>query len=340
VHLFITGLNGFIGSQIAEHILANTPWRLCGIDLSDHRIAHLLGHPRLEFHHGDFTTSQSLVQDQLSLCDVVIPLAAIPTPKSYVTDPLRVFELDFEANLWLIRQCFQHRKRLIFPSTSEVYGMCGDDEFSEESSDFVLGPIHKTRWIYSSSKQLLERLIWSYGREGLEFTIIRPFNWIGPNQDDIHNAEGCSRVITQFIGNLLRGEPLNLVDGGEQKRSFLDISDGIRALMLILENREVSRNQIFNIGNPANECSIKALALLVIEKVKPYLNVQALALDQLVQTTPAKTFYGEGYQDMTRRVPAIHKIHAALEWLPSINLETSVDRIVSFHFSKATPAAN
>ena len=118
-------------------------------------------------------------------CDVVLPLVAIATPASYTREPLRVFELDFEANLDIVRKCVRYGKRVLFPSTSEVYGMSSDASFDEENSNLVLGPIHKQRWIYSCSKQLLDRVIYAYGQQqGLHFTLFRPFNWIGPKLDD------------------------------------------------------------------------------------------------------------------------------------------------------------
>lgn len=328
--VFIIGINGFIGSHLLESILRKTDWTVTGIDLESHRIDPHLDNPRLDFQKGDFTALKDYVSAQIADCDVVLPLAAIATPKTYVTSPLSVFELDFEANLWIIRQCAAFRTRIVFPSTSEVYGMCKEDVFLEESSELVLGPIHKTRWIYSCSKQLLDRIIWSYGNEGLEFTIFRPFNWIGSNQDNIHGKEGCSRVISQFIGNILREEPINLVDGGAQKRTFLDISDGVNALVMIIQNREASRNQIFNVGNPDNEYSIRELAGMLVEKMQPYLE-RSLVFEDIVQDTSASNYYGNGYQDVDKRVPSIEKISQALQWHPSMTLEQSVEKIVAFY---------
>ena len=137
-----------------------------------------------------------------------------------------------------MRQCVKYGTRFIFPSTSEVYGMCADEEFSEDSSLVYLGPINKQRWIYAGSKQLLDRVICAYGQQGtFWFTLFRPFNWIGPKLDDLYAAkEGSSRVVTQFILNLLEREPIRLVDGGGQKRCFTYVEDGIDGLMNIIEN--------------------------------------------------------------------------------------------------------
>jgi UDP-4-amino-4-deoxy-L-arabinose formyltransferase/UDP-glucuronic acid dehydrogenase (UDP-4-keto-hexauronic acid decarboxylating) len=106
-------------------------------------------------------------------CDIVLPLVAIATPIEYVRNPLRVFELDFEENLRVVRYCAKYGKRIIFPSTSEVYGMCADENFDEDHSRLVLGPIRKQRWIYSCSKQLLDRVIWAYG--ATQFLAVHPF---------------------------------------------------------------------------------------------------------------------------------------------------------------------
>jgi len=195
-----------------------------------------------------------------------MPLVAIATPKIYVEDPIGVFNLDFEMNLNIVKQCVKYKKRIVFPSTSEVYGDSRDPEFKEDETFLVLGPIQKERWIYSCSKQLLDRVIYAYGTRGyLEFTLFRPFNWIGPRLDSLDTAkEGSSRVVTQFIAELLMQRPISLVDGGHQKRCFTYVDDGIDALLSILENRDrLCTNEIINIGNPENECSIRDLAHLL-----------------------------------------------------------------------------
>jgi nucleoside-diphosphate-sugar epimerase len=118
--------------------------------------------------------------------------------------------------------------------------MCGDAEFDPDSSPLVLGPINKPRWIYACAKQLMDRVIHAYGMEqGLDYTLFRPFNWIGAGLDSINTAkEGSSRVITQFFGHIVRGEAIKLVDGGSQKRAFTYIDDGVDALMRMIENKD------------------------------------------------------------------------------------------------------
>src|SRR6478736_8046644 len=154
--VLILGVNGFIGSHLVGRILRDTNWEVYGMDLGSHKITEHMGHGRFHFVEGDITISKEWIEYHVKKCDVVLPLVAIATPKMYVQNPLRVFELDFEENLRVVCQCVKYKKRIVFPSTSEVYGMCPDAEFDEETSTMVYGPIQKQRWIYSASKQLLD----------------------------------------------------------------------------------------------------------------------------------------------------------------------------------------
>src|SRR5205814_6217951 len=176
---------------------------------------------------------------------------------------LGVFELDFEAYIDVVRVCVKCGNRLIILSASEIYGMSPDALLDEEGSPLVYGPISKQRWIYAASKQLLDRVIFAYGvRDHLDYTLFRPFNFIGPNLDNVEEPkEGSSRVYTQFLSNVLYRRPIKLVDGAGQKRSFTYIDDAIEALLTILENKEGrASRRIFNIGNPNNCISIRDLA--------------------------------------------------------------------------------
>jgi len=255
---------------------------------------------------------------------------AIATPATYVKEPLRVFELDFEANLPIIRQAVKYKKRVLFPSTSEVYGMCKDPEFDPENSELILGPINKPRWIYSCAKQMMDRVIHAYGQqEGLQYTLFRPFNWIGPGLDSIHTPkEGSSRVITQFLGHIVRGEPIKLVDGGAQKRSFTYVSDGIDALMKIIENKDgIANGKIYNIGNPRNNYSIRELATLMLDLARQYPEyAENVAKVKVLETTSGE-YYGKGYQDTQHRVPKITNTMADLDWAPKVTFEDALRSI-------------
>jgi nucleoside-diphosphate-sugar epimerase len=335
--VLILGVNGFIGNSLTEHILRDTDWEVYGMDMSQDKLDQCLGHKRFHYVEGDITINKEWIEYHVKKCDVVLPLVAIATPATYVLDPLRVFELDFEANLEIVRQCVRYKKRVLFPSTSEVYGMSTDPEFNEENTHLVLGPIHKQRWIYSCSKQLLDRVIFAYGmKDGLKFTLFRPFNWIGPKLDNIlEPKEGSSRVLTQFIGNILRGKDIQLVDGGAQRRSFTYIDDGVDALMRIIENKNgCADGHIFNIGNPKNDISVRELAETVIALVKTYPKYAALAEATRLVTVNSGEYYGKGYQDILTRVPSIKNAEQYLGWKPTTDFKTALRKTLDYHLGR------
>jgi nucleoside-diphosphate-sugar epimerase len=328
--VLILGVNGFIGHHLTRRIIETTDWHVYGMDMQSERVAPWMDHPRFHFFEGDITINKEWIEYHVRKCDVVLPLVAIATPATYVREPLRVFELDFEANLPIIRHCVRYKKRVIFPSTSEVYGMSADAEFDPEASSLVYGPINKPRWIYACSKQLLDRVIHAYGQEqGLDYTLFRPFYWIGPGLDSLHTAkEGSSRVITQFLGHIVRGEPIRLVDGGRQHRCFTDVDDGIAALMKILANTDGrARGNIYNVGNPANDFSVRELAemMLAMAAERPEYRERAAKV-QLVDTS-SESYYGGGYQDVDRRVPKITNTMADLDWAPKVTMREALARL-------------
>ena len=328
--ILILGVNGFIGHHLSKRILETTDWEVFGMDMATDRVKPFLDNPRFHFFEGDITINKEWIEYHIKKCDVVLPLVAIATPATYVKQPLRVFELDFEANLPMVRACVKYGKRILFPSTSEVYGMCADEQFDPYASNLVLGPIDKQRWIYSCSKQLMDRVIWAYGSEGrLDFTLFRPFNWIGAGLDSIHTAkEGSSRVITQFFGHIVRGEPIKLVDGGAQKRAFTYIDDGVSALMKMIENKDgVASGQIYNVGNPANNFSVRELATMMLDLAKTYSEYSQNAANvQLIETTSGE-YYGKGYQDVQNRVPKIENTMKDLGWAPQVTMKDALKGI-------------
>jgi nucleoside-diphosphate-sugar epimerase len=303
------------------------------MDLDGDRVGHLVG-DRFRFLEGDVAINHEWIEYHVKKCDVVLPLVAIATPMSYVREPLRVFELDFEQNLRIVRHAVAYGTRLVFPSTSEVYGMCPDRILSEDGSPLVLGPIHKQRWIYAASKQLLDRVIYAYGQERkLRFTLFRPFNWIGPRLDNISSAlEGSSRVVTQFLGNLMRGEPIRLVEGGAQRRCITYISDGIDALMRILaDTRGGSDGRILNLGNPDNDCSIRELAELLVDLLEEFPGWGYLRETAVLEKVSSEEYYGSAYQDIQSRVPDIAKAREILGWEPVVGLREALRRTVAYY---------
>jgi nucleoside-diphosphate-sugar epimerase len=328
--VLILGVNGFIGHHLSRRIIDATDWQVYGMDMHADRVRSLLDHERFNFFEGDITINREWVEYHVKKCDVVLPLVAIATPATYVKDPLAVFELDFEANLPIVRACVRYGKRVLFPSTSEVYGMSTDAQFHPYESNLILGPIAKPRWIYSCSKQLLDRVIAAYGQQrGLDYTLFRPFNWIGAGLDSLHTPkEGSSRVVTQFLGHIARGEPIKLVDGGRQRRSFTDVTDGIAALMRIIENREGrATGKIYNIGNPANDLSVRELAELMLELAREFPEYQRGAERVELVEVSSGAYYGQGYQDIQTRVPWIENTKQELDWAPQVPVREALRRI-------------
>lgn len=331
--VLILGVNGFIGNHLGERLLESGRYEVYGMDLSSGSLDRLLPHPDFHFSEGDISIHREWIEYHVSKCDVVLPLVAIATPVEYVKNSLGVFELDFEENLRIVRYCARYDKRLVFPSTSEVYGMSEDPVFDEDTSNLVLGPIHKSRWIYSCSKQLLDRVIWALGeQEGLRFTLFRPFNWIGPRLDSLESARiGSSRAITQLILNLTEGTPIQLVDGGQQQRCFTDIRDGVEALFKIVDcGSGRCDGSIINIGNPDNEASIAELGELLVERFSRHQLRDAFPAFAGFRSIESREFYGAGYEDLNHRRPSIRNAERLLGWQPRIGLGEAVESTLDY----------
>jgi nucleoside-diphosphate-sugar epimerase len=323
--VMVLGANGFIGSHLVQRLL-DEGHEVIGVDLMKGRIEKLLGRSNFKFLKKDFRVARVEIEELLADVDVLFPLIAVATPKTYVTDPIGVFKLDFEDNLPYVRFCVDHDIRIIFPSTSEVYGLTDDVVFEEASTGFTYGPISSERWIYASCKQLMDRLIFAYGRRnGLRYTIFRPFNWLGPGLDTISEEEGTNRLVTQLISDIVFRRKIHLVDGGIQRRTFTDIRDGIDALVKILVSEPLVNGKIYNIGNPDNEFSVKSFSdtLLASLSARSGLNTDGIS----VEVIPGHTYYGEGYQDVNKRVPSIKSIAKDLGWIPRYSLQETLDYI-------------
>jgi nucleoside-diphosphate-sugar epimerase len=331
--ILILGVNGFIGHHLTKRILETTDWEVYGMDMSSDKLGDMVNDPRVHFVEGDITINKEWVEYHVKKCDTILPLVAVATPATYVQNPLRVFELDFEANLPIIKDAVKYKKHLIWPSTSEVYGMSKDTPFDPYESELTYGPINKQRWIYACAKQMMDRVIAAYGQEqGFNYTLFRPFNWVGPGLDKISNQkEGSPRVITQFMSNIVFGRNLELVDGGEQRRCFTYIDDGISALMKIIENKDgIATGKIYNIGNPAEDHSIGVLAVKMLETAKKF-SAYPKANEISITNKASDEFYGKGYQDVQSRVPKITNTQTELGWNPTVTLDEALYKIFEFY---------
>jgi UDP-apiose/xylose synthase len=344
-HIALLGCGGFIGSHFLDAFLADPEVRIEGWDWTPAKILPHLANPRFRFRAGDIY-AQADLEEILSRCDVVVSLAAICNPSQYNTKALDVIDSNFIQARKIADLCAKLGKWLIQFSTSEVYGQtlahwtgAGDAdpalyEMSEEETPLLLGPIASQRWSYACAKQLLERYVYALHKErGLDFTLIRPFNFLGPRMDFLpgREGEGLPRVLACFTAALLDKKPLPLVDGGSARRTFLAFEEAVEALRLMLERPGMARNRIFNLGNPANEITIRGLAELM-RACAAELTGDAAYLSLPLLDVSALEFYGEGYADSDRRMPRIDKALRLLEWEPKQGLREILSRTLEYAF--------
>ncbi|KAG7035967.1 UDP-D-apiose/UDP-D-xylose synthase 2 [Cucurbita argyrosperma subsp. argyrosperma] len=358
ITICMIGAGGFIGSHLCEKLMAETPHKVLALDVYNDKIKHLLEPDslpwadRIQFHRLNIK-NDSRLESLVRMADLTINLAAICTPADYNTRPLDTIYSNFIDAIPVVKYCSGNNKRLIHFSTCEVYGktigsflpkdspLRQDPAYyvlSEDASPCIFGPIEKQRWSYACAKQLIERLIYAEGAEnGMDFTIVRPFNWIGPRMDFIPGidgpSEGVPRVLACFSNNLLRHEPLKLVDGGQSQRTFIYIKDAIEAVLLMIENPARANGHIFNVGNPNNEVTVKQLAEMMTKvanrKVKLFafaqVQVYAKVSGEPSLETPtidisSEEFYGVGYDDSDKRIPDMTIINKQLGWNPKTSL--------------------
>jgi UDP-apiose/xylose synthase len=315
VKLLIIGAGGFIGSNLIEYLIDRGEHEIVGVDVTNEKLYGIEG-PNFTYIDADITESPELTDKLVSESDVVVDLIAYANPSIYVASPLDVVRLNFFENLKIAEMCMKHNKRLFQYSTSEVYGKSGHSgSYSEDSSDLTMGPTTKQRWIYASGKQYLERIIHAHGLRGdIEYTIVRPFNFVGPRFDYLVEANtlGGPRVFAHFMSALITGGPMYLVDGGNQRRSFTHIDDASEAFTTLLDS-SAAINQIYNIGNPETDTSIKELAHYMMNL---YEELTGKTPDNELIEISGEDFYGKGYEDMDRVPPDISKL-MALGWAPT-----------------------
>ncbi len=354
--VLLLGGGGFIGCHIAKKMLQVTDHEVYCYDLSDDKVQDSMHHSRFTYIHGDIRRDHDRVERLIKEADVVIDLIAHANPALYVSMPLDVFHLNFTENLKIAEYCVEHQKRLIQFSTCEVYGKTvasllqdqlpdrdnpAHEVFQEGTTAFILGPVNKHRWIYSCAKQLLERIIHAYGLEDrLNYTIIRPFNFIGPRIDFLPSEQdGNPRVFSHFLNALKTGAPMKLIDGGRQRRTYTYIDDAVDCIVRIAENPGgVCDKEIFNIGSPANEISIRDLAFKMQTIYQRHWGCGQTELPQPIEVS-GEAFYGEGYDDSDRRIPDITKAKELLGWQPRYNLDQTLACSMAYWFGEQRVAS-
>lgn len=340
----VLGCDGFIGHHLLENLLSRPGVEVVGWDRDCRRIGHLADHARFEFRNADISSDPDRLRDDIKRSQIVVNLAALCNPSLYGSRTLDVIRSNFTEVEPVVALCAEAGVRLVHLSTCEVMGRTLRswlpdptidlaielDVMDEERTPFLLGPLSSTRWSYACAKQLSERLIEAWGRErGLEWTIVRPFNFIGPGMDFLpgHDGEGVPRVLACFAKALIDREPLQLVDGGGARRTFLHISEAIDGLVKILERPLESSGRVFHLGNPANETDIRGLAI-AMRALWARLREDPDILNLPLETVRSQDFYGEGYDDSDRRVPCIKNAQALLGWTPTLSLEDTLNQIL------------
>ncbi len=342
--ILLLGAGGFIGVNLAERLIRDGVHQVTAVDINQEKIEDLLD-TDLKYLHLDISKDEDEVEKLVQDSDVVVDLVAFANPSLYVEDPIGVFDLNFTQNMKVVHQCLRHKKRLIQFSTCEVYGITaakamGLDPrtnpipFKEDETPLIMGPVKNQRWIYACAKQLLERVLHGYGMRGdLEWTVIRPFNFIGPRIDFLPSeAQGNPRVFSHFMNALLYGTDMKLVDGGEAFRAYTYIDDAVDCMVRILENPEKCKNQIFNIGTPENEVTIKEFSDLCIEVFNEHFRQEGDPTPKVVNVS-GEEFYGPGYEDCDRRIPVVDKARS-LGWTSKHDIKSTIYHTMKYFVDK------
>ncbi|MEU3165464.1 NAD-dependent epimerase/dehydratase family protein [Streptosporangium sp. NPDC006930] len=307
----ITGGSGFIGSHLADALLARGDSVIALDNLSTGRLENLRPHPGLRFVHGS-VLDELMVDELVHRCDVVVHLAAAVGVKLIVEQPLRSLTTNIRGSEIVIEAAHRYRKKILVTSTSEIYGKNSSGALREDA-DRILGSPAVVRWAYSTAKAVDEILANAYHKErGLPTIIVRLFNTVGPRQSPTYGM-----VIPSLVRQALSATPLTVFGDGTQTRCFAHVSDIVDALLRLLdEDRAVG--ETFNIGS-SDEVSIMELAKLIIEFTGSTSGVDLIPYSQA---------YEQGFEDMTRRVPDTAKLRALTGWTPRRSLDQILTEII------------
>src|SRR5579863_5700749 len=317
MRVFITGGAGFLGSHLAEGFL-NRGDDVTVMDMAPSlKVEHLLSNPRFRYVR-DSIMNIEMLENLIVQADLIYHLAAVVGVEHYVGDPYQVLNVNINGIQLVLKLAHRYNKKVVFSSTSEVYGRNTKVPFKEDD-DRVLGSTRIDRWCYSTSKAAGEHFCFAYRKLGLPVVIVRYFNIYGPRLDKID----VGRVLTIFMGQLLRHEPLTVIGDGKQTRCFTYVDDAVEATMaagLVPE----AVGDIFNIGVD-RETTILELAQTMIK---------ITGARSTVKFVTQQSIYGESYEDIPRRVPDNSKMRNILHATPKVSLEEGLRRTIEW-FQKA-----
>jgi UDP-glucose 4-epimerase len=311
----ITGVAGLIGSHLAESLLARG-YVVYALDLVDAEKSHNLDlvrdHPNFHYTKGDIRSIDTIKSFFQPDASVLYHLASVVGVNRYMEDPLSLIDIAIIGTRNLVELCEQHRVRILFTSTSEVYGRNPAVPWPEDG-DRVLGPTNVDRWSYSSSKAVCEHMLFGiYRKSGLPISIIRFFNVYGPRQNPIY-------VVSKAVYRVLRGEAPEIYDGGQQTRCLTYVEDAIEGV-IAAATKEEAIGEIFNIGNPV-ENTMNEVVDLVLQEAGSDLTP--------VQIDTGKK-YGSVYQDIPRRVPAVEKAKRLLDWSATTSARDGISKTIGW----------
>jgi UDP-glucose 4-epimerase len=320
VKALITGGAGFLGSHLAESLIArgDTVYVLDNLSTgSIENIEHLKSDRR--FHYAiDSVMNEPVTAELIDRVDVVFHLAAAVGVRLIVESPVNTIETNVHGTEMVLKLANKKKKKVIVASTSEVYGKSEDVPFNEEA-DLVMGATSKGRWSYACSKAIDEFLALAYHKEKhLPVVIVRLFNTVGPRQTGRYGM-----VVPNFVKQGLMGHPITVYGDGTQSRCFTYVTDVVGALMNLADH-EGAVGQVFNIGNDSEEVTIRDLAHRVKERT---------ASRSEIVTVPYDKAYESGFEDMPRRVPDLNKIRKLIAYEPKVHLDEILDRVIAYFTS-------
>jgi UDP-glucose 4-epimerase len=320
----ITGGAGFIGSHLAERLLARGDRVVVLDNLSTgsmDNIRHLKGSGHMEYHLDNIENLQ-LVRELVDDAEIIVHLAAAVGVKLIVESPVHTIETNVNGTQRILEAACKKRKLVLTASTSEVYGKNTNVPFHEDA-DLVLGPTTKGRWSYAASKALDEFLALSYWKEKkLPVIVVRLFNTVGPRQTGRYGM-----VLPNFVKQALDNEPIRVYGNGQQSRCFCDVRDTVEGLIRLMDT-DRSIGEVVNVGN-TEEITIEGLAQKVKERTSSSSSIEFVPYDQA---------YEPGFEDMMRRVPCVDKLHALTGFRPKTSLNEIIDRVTAFFREKEAAA--
>ena len=312
----VTGGAGFIGSHVADSILG-AKHQVTALDNvstgSRDNVAHLFDNPAFSLVEGSIMDAD-LVDRLAAEHDVVVHLAAAVGVKLIVERPLESLLTNIRGTENVLDAAARYGRRTLLTSTSEIYGKNATGPVAEDA-DRILGSPFVARWSYSTSKAVDEILAHAYWEDrGLETIVVRLFNCVGPRQ-----SGDFGMVVPTFVRQALRGDPLTVHGDGQQQRSFCHVQDTVAALLALLETPDAAGN-VYNVGAP-NEITMEQLAKEVMVRTDSTSELRLI---------PYERAYGDGFEDMERRVPDITRIRRLTGWSPTRSLDDILNDVIAY----------